>query len=376
MTFSLLLKPVSAACNLKCRYCYYQGGEPPAAGGGAAFPRMSAAVLESTMRAYMQTDQDVYSMVWHGGEPTLLPRAFFAQAVALQKRYAVRGARISNSLQTNGTRISEDLAAFMAHYRFLCGVSLDGPRHVHDRYRTTAQGKGTHAAALEGMARLARAGAAVNTLAVVSAANVGSPVETYRYLKSTGATHIQFTPCVEYDTRRRLRAYAITGRQWGEFLIAVFEEWFRHDIGVVSIRLFEAVLARLVHGVAIDCYNSGACNRYLVVEHNGDVFPCDFFVRPAHKLGNVLENSFEEMLGGEPYRRFAAAKQRWGDACTACEFLALCMGDCPKFRMPAETGASRTSALCAGWKMFYGKTLGRFQRLADRLAPNPHAKTS
>ena len=373
MNFSLLLKPVSSACNLTCRYCYYRGEEPPAAGGGSVSPRMSAAVLEATVRAYMQTAQDVYTMVWHGGEPTLLPRSFFAQAVTLQKRCAARGARIANSIQTNGTRISDDLAAFMAHYRFLCGVSLDGPRQMHERFRRAGAGGGTHAAVLAGLARLSRAGVAVNILAVVSAANVGRPVETYRYLKSLGATHIQFVPCVEYDARHKLRAHAITGRQWGRFLVAVFEDWFRHDIGAVSVRLFESVMARLVHDIAIDCYNSAACNRYLVVEHNGDVFPCDFFVRPSHKLGNVLENAFEEMRGSEAYRNFAAGKQRWGAVCAACEFLPLCMGDCPKYRIPAENGAGRTSALCAGWKAFYGQTLGRFQRLADRLKPGVHA---
>jgi len=178
---------------------------------------------------------------------------------------------------------------------------------------------------------------------------------------------------VEYDDNQTLRDYAITGRQWGEFLVAVFEDWYRHDIGAVSIRLFESVLAQLVHKVAVDCYSSDACNRYLVVEHNGDVFPCDFFVRPEYRLGNILEHSFEEMRGSDAYQAFAAGKQRWGDACGTCEFLLLCMGDCPKFRIPAKTGAGRTSALCAGWKAFYGQTLDRFQRLADRLTPGGHA---
>ena len=149
---------------------------------------------------------------------------------------------------------------------------------------------------------------------------------------------------MEYDARGRLRDYAITGSQWGAFLGAVFEEWYRHDMGAVSIRLFESVLARLVHHVATDCTNSAACNRYLVVEHNGDVFPCDFFVRPEYKLGNVLEHSFEEIRASEAYRNFSAGKQRWGEACAACEFLYLCMGDCPKYRTPPENKARRPSA--------------------------------
>jgi len=369
MNFSLLLKPVAAACNLQCTYCYYRGSGHPGPGAESSLPRMRDDVLEAVLRAYMQTKQAIYSMVWHGGEPTLLPCTFFKDAVALQKRYAPPGARIANSIQTNGTLITDELAAFMAHYRFLCGVSLDGPPHIHDRSRKSRSGKGTHAAVQKGIATLVRAGVPVNLLVLVSAANVRQPLEVYRYLKHRGATHIQFIPCVEWDDRGGLRDYAITGPQWGEFLIAVFEEWYCDDMGRVSIRLFESILAKLVHHTAIDCYNGAACNRYLVVERNGDVYPCDFFVVPAYKLGNLLENSFGEILSSEIFRSFSDRKSKWPVACETCEYLSLCMGDCLKFRLDGNGGPGRMSALCRGWKIFYGQTLEHFRGIAGRLMP-------
>jgi len=374
MNFSLLLKPVAAACNLRCTYCYYRGSGHAEPGAGSSLPRMRADVLEAVLRAYLQTNQAIYSMVWHGGEPTLLPCAFYKEAVALQKRFAPPGARIANSIQTNGTLVTDELAAFMAHYRFLCGVSLDGPPPIHDAGRKTKAGHGTHAAVAKGIATLVGAGVPVNFLVLVSAANVRQPLEVYRYLKRRGATHIQFIPCVAWNGRGELRDYAVTGPQWGAFLIALFEEWFRYDMGRVSIRLFEAVLAKLVHRMAIDCTNGAACNRYLVVEHNGDVYPCDFFVRPAYRLGNLLDNSFAEILAAEPYRSFAARKTRWAAACETCEFLDLCMGDCLKFRMDRNNGTGRVSALCRGWKAFYGQTLERFQHLAHQMRSGVHGR--
>ncbi len=361
MSFSLLIKPASSDCNLRCRYCYYRKK--------SSAPRMGDEVLEQVIRSYMQTEQEIYSMVWHGGEPSLMPCSFFEKAIALQKRYAAKGSRISNSLQTNATIISEELAEFIGRYRFLCGASLDGPPDIHNLYRRTKTDSFTHEMTLQGISTLTKNRVPVNIMVLVSAANVNSPLDVYRYLKNKGFTHIQFIPCMEFDEKGVPFPFSIQAEEWGTFLVAVFNEWYKHDITSISIRLFESVLAGLVHNVAIDCYNSSSCNRYLVVESNGDVYPCDFFVQPEYKLGNIRENSFASILASPAYKSFSANKSRWHEDCSHCEFLKLCMGDCLKFRMYNNMASDNISLLCQGWKIFYRQTLDRFHDLATRLKP-------
>jgi len=329
---------------------------------------MSDEVLEQVIRSYMSTEQDIYSMVWHGGEPTLLPRSFYEKGVALQKRYAVKGSRISNSLQTNGTLISGEQAEFFGRYRFLCGVSLDGPPKIHNLNRRTSAGKVSHEKTLQGISLLSKHGVAVNILVLVSSANVNHPLTVYRYLKKKGFTHIQFIPCMEFDEKGAPLPFSLAPKEWWEFLVAVFNEWYARDITRISIRQFESVLAGLVHNIAIDCYTGSCCNRYLLVEYNGDVYPCDFFVQPEYKLGNIQEDSFDSILASPGYQSFSANKSKWHERCAGCEFLKLCMGDCLKFRMHNSTPAENISSLCQGWKLFYHQTLDRFQDLAARLS--------
>lgn len=324
---------------------------------------MSDEVLQRTISEYMATGQSVYSMVWHGGEPTLQPVSFYEKVIDFQKSHAPRGARISNSLQTNGIAITGDLAALLGRYRFLCGVSMDGPAEIHDRYRLTRRGEPTHELVREGLRTLHANSVATDTLVLVNSANVDDPAGTYRYLRDTGAEHLHFIPCVEWDGEGRLRPEAISDGQWGRFMSRVFHEWYANDIGRVSIRLFESVLAKIVQGVSIDCYNSGSCDRYLLVEANGDVYPCDFFTDRYHLLGNIMDMSFEEIRNSRKYRDFAALKTAWAKECDDCEFVELCMGDCRKYRL----GGTGRSFLCEGWKEFYSRTLPHFSRLAGRV---------
>lgn len=361
--FSLLIKPVGAACNLACRYCYYCGERDAPRSAPERTAPMSDAVLERTISGYMSTEQSVHSMIWHGGEPTLLPASFYRRAIELQKRHARPGSRLSNSLQTNGLEISPEQAALFARYRFLCGVSLDGTSAMHDRFRRTRSDEPSHRRVRTGLRTLDEAGVATSTLAVVSRANVRHPVAAYRALRKAGATHLHFIPCVEWDADGALRPEAIDGEAWGRFLIGVFNEWRRQNIGAVSVRLFESILAKLVHETSLDCAMSDRCDRYLVVEANGDIFPCDFYVDPAYRLGNVMDTSFEAVRESTRYREFAERKTHWAAPCGGCEFRHLCMGDCRKFR----TRSDRPSHLCEGWKAFYSHSLPIFTELAARI---------
>lgn len=363
--FSLLIKPASADCNLHCRYCFYLGKH-------ALYPetgkhRMNEATLQRLLKSYLSTPQQVYSVTWQGGEPALMGLEFYKMAVELQKRYASRGSRMMNCLQTNATLINAEVAAFMGRYRFLTGCSLDGPAAVHDVYRRSPSGRPTHARVINGIRMLSGYGVPVNAVCLVSTANVDRPLEIYEYFKSIGFDYIQFIPCVEHDIEGNPHPWSLTGPEWGYFLSKVFDRWYARDVGKISVRNFESVLARLVTGSAAECHMQGRCDRYLVVEYNGDVYPCDFFVRPENKLGNIHENSFAEIRASQKYKGFAGRKSALSGACAECAYLRLCMGDCLKFRRKTAHGGD-ISVLCAGWKQFFGATMERFEKMAATIS--------
>jgi uncharacterized protein len=361
--FSLLIKPASADCNLRCSYCFYRDH-------ATFYPetprhRMSDTVLEATVRGYMATAQPTYQFGWQGGEPTLLGVDFFRRAVQYQQRFGRGGASVANGLQTNATLITDELAALLAEYRFLTGVSLDGPGYLHDRYRQAADGRGSHAEVLAGIRRLETRQAEFNLLVLVSAANVGEPAAVYHYLCEHGWLHHQYIPCVEPDARRRLLPFSISAAAWGEFLCRLFDIWYPADTRRVSIRLFDSVLALLVDGARTICPFGSTCCQYFVVEYNGDVFPCDFFVEKRWGLGNVLTDAWETVQPSPIYQRFGEQKSCWHVECGVCTWQWICQGDCLKHRLCVAGGEPRQlSHLCAGWRLFFEHTMPRFRALA------------
>ena len=318
--------------------------------------------LQRLIGSYMATRQQVYSFAWQGGEPSLMGYRFFKRVTDLQQSCAAPGSRISNGLQTNGTLITPDFARHLSDYRMLTGISIDGPEEIHNRYRKRADGDGSYAKVVRGLELLQNAGVEVNVLVLVSRANVDTPEEVYRHLKRLGLTYHQYIPCVETDNAGNLLPYAINGREWGEFCTRIFREWLRQDMYTVSIRNFDAVLQKLVHNQTAMCTMGRNCNDYFAVEYNGDVYPCDFFVEPELLLGNIHENSWGEMRKSHSYRRFGRKKCEWDPACSRCEYLDLCGGDCPKHRPPG--GVSR---LCPGIRYFYRATLETFKKIANNL---------
>ena len=326
--FSLLVKPVGAACNLRCRYCFYSdhasGAMPP-----ALFRRM----LES----YLALPFAAKSVALQGGEPLLAPPGILD---------ALDAAPLEKSLQTNGTLVTDALARRLAAGRWLVGVSLDGPRELN-RLRGDS-----FDATVSGIRRLEAAGADYNLLTVVSQANVRHAAEVYRFLKANFATRFhQYIECTG-------PCEAVGGDEWGAFLVELFDEWIRADAHEVSIRLFDSLVSQLVRGFPTQCSAAESCRQYLVVEHDGSVYPCDFHVRADLKLGNVQTHGWTEMLESQTYRDFAAAKTAaLPDECRRCEFYRFCHGDCPRNRRAGRP------LLCAGWKRFFAHALHRLAAL-------------
>lgn len=363
--FSLLVKPISADCNIECEYCFYL--EKKNLYPGIPRHQMPGNVLETMIRKYFQTPQPTWAFGWQGGEPTLMGPSFFERIIELQKKHAPPGARITNGLQTNGTLLNDTFAEVLARGKYLVGISIDGPEEVHDLYRRTVSNRGTHAQVIRGLEALRRHNVEYNVLTLVSRANVDRPREVYRYLCDLGVEYHQYIPCVEFEEDGTPRSYSITGDEWGRFLNGIFDEWVAGDTRRVSIRNFDAVLSMMVHNAAAICTLGTHCRQYFVVEHNGDVYPCDFFVQPEKKLGNVLHDQFPQMWRSPVYREFGRNKKKWNDACDRCEFLRYCHGDCPKNRYVRDEDPTQLSVLCSGRQAFFNHTLPEFRRISRTI---------
>ncbi|RKX87641.1 MAG: anaerobic sulfatase maturase [Spirochaetes bacterium] len=362
--FSLLIKPVSASCNLRCKYCFYIDHLDYIKKGDEA--KMSSATLETLISSYMSLPMQEYSFAWQGGEPTLAGLEFYQEAVALQNRYLSKGARVTNAIQTNATLINKPMARFFAENNFLIGVSLDGPKKYHDIFRVSSSGGKTHSMVLRGIQYLKEAGAEYNILILVNSENVKKPRELYKYFKDKGFNFLQFIPCVEYDANGKLLYYSITGKEWGNFLSEIFDLWYRKDSRKVSIRHFDSVLNYLVLGRYTVCTMDRDCRQYFVVEYDGGIFPCDFFVKKELQLGNVNSTTWEEAIVHPLYEDFGKRKMQLNKKCITCKWLPLCNGDCQKMRGP-DSNPETLSTLCEGWRIFYDHTMERFEKLAAAL---------
>jgi len=360
--FSLLIKPASADCNLRCEYCFYI--DKCALYPDTPVHRMSDEVLEQMIASYMATEQPVYSFGWQGGEPTLMGVEFFEKVVSFQKKYGKPGVVVANGFQTNATLINDELASLFSKYNFLVGVSLDGPEEIHNHYRKNAGGLGTHKDVLRGIECLRRNKVEFNILTLVNSRNVRHGKKVYQYLKEMDIHYHQYIPCVEFDDKGNPMPYTISGEEWGDFLCEIFDQWRKTDIYTVSIRLFDSILNFLVNGVYTTCHLSGNCCQYFVVEYNGDIYPCDFFVTKDLKLGNVMEDSWEDMQKSNKYKSFGQQKTEWNDRCQSCKYLYICSGDCLKHRLYNNGNPRKLSWLCSGWQKFFEYAMPYFKELA------------
>ncbi|RME76599.1 MAG: anaerobic sulfatase maturase, partial [Chloroflexi bacterium] len=298
------------------------------------------------------------------------------RAVALQKKYRKPGMQIHNALQTNGVTLTSDWCRFFRQHNFLVGLSLDGPRALHDAYRVDKAGRPTFDRVMDGLALLKKHRVEFNILTTVHAANAGHPLEVYRFLRDeAGARFIQFIPIVErdnttgYQEGHRVTDRSVTGQQYGDFLIAVFEEWVRRDVGRVFVQIFDVALAAWLGRPPGLCIFEPTCGQALALEHNGDLFSCDHFVEPAHRLGNLRETPLLEMVGSEKQRQFGQAKQTTLPRyCRRCPVRFVCNGGCPKNRLlSTPDGEPGLNYLCAGYKRFFTHIAPAMEFMANEI---------
>ena len=348
----VMAKPVGAACNLRCKYCYYLEKSK-------LFPNehntMDDETLERFIRDYIQSQsmQQVL-FTWHGGEPMLRPLAFYEKVIELQKRYA-GGRIIENSLQTNGTLITDEYAKFFVKNGWLIGVSIDGPKEYHDAYRRSAGGGATFDNVMKGIDILNRYKVEWNAMAVINNLNGNHPLEFYHFFKRIGCRYIQFTPVVDASRLGELTPYSVRPRQWGEFLCRLFDEWVRNDVGKYFIQIFDATLANWCGVAPGVCSLAKYCGHAGVMEHNGNVYSCDHFVYPEYLLGNIKTKGLVEMMYSERQTKFGHDKYATlPRQCKECKWLFACNGECPKNRLlNTKDGESGLNYLCEGYQMYF-----------------------
>ncbi len=363
--FHLLAKPTGAACNLNCAYCYYLGKQ-------ALYPdddsTMSPKVLEQYIRQLIESHSGHRVEVsWQGGEPTLMGLDFYRHAMDLVERYRRPGMTVTHTIQTNGTMLDDDWAAFFKKHDFLVGISLDGPRELHDTYRVDNADRPTFAAVMRGLRLLQKHGVEHNVLTTVNRANASHPMEVYRFLRDDAkATWIQFIPVVERigedgtpdPMGPRVSERSVQPDRFGRFLMEIYDEWVRRDVGRLFVQTFEATLRNWLNMSSSGmCVFNETCGGGPVLEHNGDLYSCDHFVDPQHRLGNIGEKHMASLLGSPQQVSFGLDKARLPSRCMECDVLFACRGECPKNRiLPPGGEGPGVNYLCEGYKLFFHHT--------------------
>jgi uncharacterized protein len=389
--FHLLAKPTGAVCNLDCSYCFFLSKEMLYP--GSRF-RMADDLLETYLRQLIEAHASapVVTIAWQGGEPTLMGLDFFRRSVELAERHLGPGQQVEHTIQTNGTLLDAEWARFFRENGVLVGLSIDGPRHMHDTYRVNKGGKGSFDEVMRGLAHLQEAGVEWNALTTIHAANADHGREVYRFLRDEcGARFMQFIPIIEriaessedgsvpwtswrdrplyVQDGEHVTGRSVTAEQYGRFLIDVFEDWVRRDVGEVYVQMFDVALANWVGEPPSLCIHSETCGLALALEHTGDLYSCDHFVEPRYRLGNIRESHMLELVASQQQRQFGLDKRdTLPRFCVECDVRFACHGGCPKDRfISTPDGEPGLNYLCSGYKAFFHHVDGPMRFMAEQL---------
>jgi len=383
--FHLMAKPAGPICNLNCKYCYYLEKEK------LYHPKTNLAmpdgVLEKFIKDYIKIQNaPVVTFAWQGGEPTLLGVDFFKKAVALQEKYADEK-KIENTLQTNGILLNDQWCEFLSENKFLIGLSIDGPREIHDKYRVHKSGQSSFDAVMNGLNYLKKNNVEFNTLTCVQKDNSYKPLDVYNFLKDIGSRYMQFIPIVErkalhaknnelelvlpsYKNEAVITDWSVEPLQYGKFMMAIFDEWVKQDVGSYFVQLFDVCLGIWCGQEASLCVFKETCGQALALEHNGDVYSCDHYVYTEHKLQNIMEKPLKNIVDSEKQIQFGLDKKiKLPNYCLKCDVRFACNGECPKNRfMKTPEGEDGLNYLCDGYKYFFHNIDPYMKFMANELS--------
>lgn len=365
--FTLLIKPAGPDCNIVCQYCFY-------ACKSDYFPgqkhRMGDEVLEQLVKSYLGLGFKQSNFAWQGGEPTLMGLDFFKRLMELQARYANPEQIVAHSLQTNGTLLDGEWCKFLSEHHFLCGISLDGPKEYHDVYRKDRAGHGTFDRVMQGIDNCRKYNAEFNILVLLNHLNVQHPDQLFDFFTGMGVQYLQFVPCVERspDDPYKAASYSITPEEYGKFLCRLFDRWIDYGVQKLSVRLFDSMLSYLTGSPHTECTFGRRCADYIVIEHDGSAYCCDFFVIDGEKLGNVMDTPIEQLADSPLKREFNRKKMEIANQCLICRHLDICRGGCPKDRAMLTDTHKSPSYFCQGYKMFFDYALPRLKIIVQHLS--------
>jgi uncharacterized protein len=363
--FTLLIKPSGSDCNLDCKYCFYKCRAPEI---GQGRQRMSDEVLERLVADYLKLKFPQSSFAWQGGEPTLMGLDFYKKLVELQKKYGVPGQVISNALQTNAVLLDDEWCEFLRENNFLVGISIDGPKKYHDHYRPDHSGAGTFDKVMRAIDRCKKHNVEYNILVLVNHLNADHPDELFDFCAGLGTRYLQFIPCVERDPATgNVADFSVTPQQLGDFMCRIFDRWYESGIDKISIRDYDSILSYCLTGQHSICTFSSQCSQYIVVEHSGDCFPCDFFVDPDWRLGSIMETPIEKLAASKKKRDFARAKRNLCNKCLLCRHLNICRGGCMKDKNALDPNWTTETYFCETYKRFFDYAMSRFLQIAAKI---------
>lgn len=356
--FQVFVKPAGPQCNLECAYCYYVEKDKLYPQGESFC--MPDIILEEYIVQHIEASPEpVIRFSWHGGEPTVLGLDYFRKIVTIQRKNQPTHQSIANGMQTNGTLLDEDWCRFLADEGFFVGLSLDGPKEMHDRYRRDKGGNPTYELTMRGYRLLRQHQVSTDILCVVNAHNVCYPLEIYRFFKQIGAGYVSFLPMVnpQPEAESGVSPLTVPAEVWGDFLCTIFDEWVNQDIGKIKVQIFEEAARTAFDQEHSLCIFRPLCGDIPVVEHNGDFYSCDHFVDKKHHLGNIIETPLVELLESPAQRAFGKSKlDSLPRFCRECEVKAMCHGECPKNRfIQTPDGEEGLNYLCAGYKRFFAR---------------------
>lgn len=383
--FQVILKPVGSACNMACNYCYYT--KKNGMGSSCGNNMMSERLLELFIRQYFHLQQgNCISMAWHGGEPLLRGIEFYKKAVQLQSKYA-EGRQVENSLQTNGLLVDEEWCRFFLENHFLIGLSLDGPVHIHDRYRRDRSGKGTFSRVIRALRLFQKYNVEFNVLSTINDYSARYPVEIYRFFKEQGVRFMQFIPVVEClpqmpkkgtqaqtlppakRTNKLIAPWSVRPVDYGRFLTAIYDEWIVGDVGRYFVPFFDAVLGNWCKEKASLCVIAKECGKAPVLEHDGSFYFCDHYVFSEYQLGNIGKKKISELMLSERQKKYGLQKsEQLTLDCRRCEYLFLCHGECQRNRfIVSPSGECGHNYLCEGLKSFFRHTESSMRFMRNEL---------
>ncbi len=365
---SLMFKTVGESCNLACDYCYYSRTR----GVLKTVKHMEISLMKKLMREYMKKTKGIASFIWQGGEPLLAGLDFFKTVVLMEAEYAPPNTYINNSVQTNGTLINEQWAAFFKEYNFFVGVSLDGPAEIHNSRRFYPNGLGSFERVMQGIKLLEKYSVDYNILSVIHRGNVGRLDEMFDFYEKNNFKWIQFLPAMEFYSQdpETPATYEITPEQYGKFLCDAFDRWYSeyNETGKIpfSIRFIDNVLSTYLNGNPGFCQINNKCSETLVIEPNGNIYPCDFFMGDQWKLGNISEESLDSMIRSRTYREFMSLKPSLPQKCVSCKWKSKCYGGCPRNRIYSG-GIVDVDYFCSAYIRFFEYTEIRMKHIADEI---------